>query len=148
MAKWHVDVTDFLHLSQLNEQIAGYLPTDADIRSFLLTCHASYEAGEAARCGLWRRLFARKFDLPEFATGQDIKLTYKIRSRALRRAVDWKMGHELNEIKALDILTNLITGKQISLTPHILCTLILINIAISRSVYRCASWSQGMGNIQ
>jgi len=69
---------------------------------------------ESHRCGLWRRLYASKFDVPKGRTGVELKIKYKLRCRALRKTTDWKKGHDRNEDRVLKILQDLVVGKLIS----------------------------------
>lgn len=77
----------------------------------MLICQATRATTESYRCGLWRSLFARKFDMFRDKTGQELKLLYKLRSRALRKHVNWRMGHESTEARVLAILQDLIVGR-------------------------------------
>jgi len=98
-------------LPQLNEHIASYLNADKDVANFALVCQATHNAIESHRCGLWRRLYASKFDVPESRTGVELKVKYKLRCRALRRTTNWQKGHDPNEARVMKFLQDLVCGK-------------------------------------
>jgi len=66
---------------------------------------------ESHSCGLWRSLYANKFDVPEGRTGIELKVRYKLRCRALRRTTNWQKGHDPNEARVLKHLQDLVCGK-------------------------------------
>ena len=107
-------VTDHVFYVQINEHIASCLDSDEDIQHFRLICQATNIAVTHHRCGLWRELYARRYDVRPGMKGVDVRMTYMIRTRFLRRINPFfYIGREYRELVCLEKLRDLVVGEQI-----------------------------------
>jgi hypothetical protein len=67
--------TSLTSLSQIHQNIAGFLPKDSDITRYSLICKNS---NAAMTFSVWRERFARTFDMIEDRTAEELAEEYKI----------------------------------------------------------------------
>ena len=90
-----------------------FLDTDREVCDFRRICHATNAAVETYRCGVWRDRYARRYDMPPAKLGgQRISMTYKIRSKLLRKSAKFVVGQQPREIRCMEILRDLIVGER------------------------------------
>lgn len=105
-------VTDHVFHVQINEHIASCLDSDGDIQNFRLICQATNVAVTHYRCGLWRELYARRYDVRPGMKGVDVRMTYMIRTKFLRRINHFfYIGQEYRELVCLEKLRDLVVGE-------------------------------------
>ena len=96
---------------QINEHIASCLDSDKDIQNFRLICRSTNTAVTHYRCGLWRELYARRYDVRPGMKGLDVRMTYMIRTKFLRRIKHcFYNGQEYRELVCLEKLRDLVVG--------------------------------------
>lgn len=106
-----VMVTDHVLHPQINEHIASCLDSDEDIQNFRLICQTTNVAVTHYRCGLWRELYARRYDVRPGMKGVDVRMTYMIRTKFLRRINPFfYIGQEYRELVCLEKLRDLVIG--------------------------------------
>lgn len=88
------------------------LDTDREVCNFRLICHATNAAVQTYRCGVWRDRYAQRYDMPEKMGGWEISMMYKLRSKLLRKSAKFLMGQEPREIRCMEVLRDLIVGRQ------------------------------------
>lgn len=104
-------VTDRVLHPQINEHIASCLDSDEDVNNFRLICQATNVAVTHHRCGLWRELYARRYDVRPGMRGVDVQMTYKIRTKFLRRINHFfYIGQDYRELVCLEKLRDLVIG--------------------------------------
>ena len=109
--KKKVMVTDHVLHLQINEHIASFLDSDKDVQNFQLICQATNVAVTYYRCGLWRERYARRYDVRPKMSGYEVRMTYMIRTKFLRRLNPFfYIGQEYRELKCLEKLTDLVVG--------------------------------------
>ena len=62
---------------QVTEMIAGWLPTNKDLRTFMLLSKATHAAVTWRNSGVWRVQFCKRFDMPDGMSSNELKLKYK-----------------------------------------------------------------------
>ena len=100
----------------MNEHIAFYLDHDQDVVNFGLICKSTYSAIKSHRCGIWRKLWGKRYDMPFEKTGVEIMMQYKLRSRYLRKGIpNFDLGQKHRELRAMERLRDIIVGTWIIL---------------------------------
>ncbi|KAK4697460.1 hypothetical protein P7C71_g612, partial [Lecanoromycetidae sp. Uapishka_2] len=131
---------------EINENIASYLDHDRDVNNFGFTCKTTYAAVNEHRCGLWRKLWKKRYDLPPGKSGVEIMMQYKVRSRFLRKRIpNFVMGQEFTELRAIDRLRELIIESYADTPMGQKATTVSKNIAeIRRFVQRSSIFSSAV----
>lgn len=123
----------------MHEQIATYLETDEDFCSFTLICPESHNSAHSARSGVWRALYANRFDLSGQKDSKLLMTEYMRRSRELRRGARFEMGQTRQEINCMEILRALVIGEM---TPHMCLWEMAKVLTAIRVLCRHPSWRE------
>ncbi|KAI9722263.1 MAG: hypothetical protein M1812_001735 [Candelaria pacifica] len=103
---------------ELHQHIAVYIESDKDLCAFTSTCRQTHAA--VLTPGVWRKRFARRYDLSSGQSNQKLKQVYQWRAKILAQGTIFKDGQEAKEARCLELMRDLIvesfgTNSSVSL---------------------------------